>query len=188
MSHPYLRDARFYAFLQRIDADLAEQARAGGCRCGGKLHGARFPRQPRVRGISLDQLGEEYRWRFSFCCAVDGCRARTTPPSVRFMGRRWYLGVLVLLAGMLGQGPTAARVQAVSALLRVPARTLLRWYGWWQESLPRTSFWRDAGRRLTPPVAPALLPWGLIERFRGDEEQRVVSALRWLAPVTTTSA
>jgi hypothetical protein len=32
------------------------------------------------------QLGPEHNRRYSFCCAVDGCRSRATPPSLRFLG------------------------------------------------------------------------------------------------------
>ena len=188
MSHPYLRESRFYAHLLRLDGDLAERVREAGCSCGGTLHSARFPRRPRVRGIALAELGEDYSKRFSFCCAAEGCRARATPPSVRFLGRRWYLGALVLLAGVLSQGLTFSRGKAICRLLRIPWRTLERWREWWQETLPRTSFWRDAGRRLSPPVVAGQLPSGLLKRFRGDEEQRLVKALGWLSPITTTSA
>jgi hypothetical protein len=33
-------------------------------------------------------LDKGYGQRFSFCCAVGGCRKRTTPPSLRFLGRK----------------------------------------------------------------------------------------------------
>ena len=42
-------------------------------------------------------LGEEYDRRLSFCCALDVCRKRTTPPSLRFLGRKVYLGAVVVL-------------------------------------------------------------------------------------------
>ena len=60
----------------------------------GMLHSARYPRKPRG---GLDDLGPDYATRLSFCCAVDGCRRRTTPPSVRYLGRRVYLGAVVVL-------------------------------------------------------------------------------------------
>ena len=39
--------ATFWAFLLTIDKDLAETARKKGCRCGGHLHCAHYPRKPR---------------------------------------------------------------------------------------------------------------------------------------------
>jgi len=91
MSHEYLGDAKLWGVLYRIDEDLAAQARAGGCpHCGAAPHSARYPRKP--RGVARAQLGEEYEHRLSLCCAREGCRRRTTPPSVRLLGQRVYLG------------------------------------------------------------------------------------------------
>jgi hypothetical protein len=80
-----LADATFHNLLLACDRDLAEEARAGRCHCGGALHSATYARKPRGRPRSLS-IGHEHDRRFSFCCAVDGCRARTTPPSLRFLG------------------------------------------------------------------------------------------------------
>ena len=107
MCHAFLSDARFYQLLFRIDQNLANEVQAGGCRfCGGVLHGARYPRKPRglrpVRDASHDT-------RLSFCCAMNGCRRRNTPPSVRFLGRRVYLGVMVILFTALQNGLTEKR-------------------------------------------------------------------------------
>ena len=89
MYHDLLRDASFWLFLFSIDQDLAENTRQQACPCGGRLHRANYPRKP--RGGS-DDLPEQYRWRLSFCCERDGCRKRVTPPSVRFLGPKVYLG------------------------------------------------------------------------------------------------
>ena len=98
MCHAFLADTNFYQLLTRIDESIAEEVRAGGCDCGGALHSARYPRKPRgVRGV----LDESYQSRLSFCCAADGCRRRSTPPSVRFLGRKVYLGVIVVLISAL---------------------------------------------------------------------------------------
>jgi hypothetical protein len=81
-----LADAKFHEQLLDFDRDLSASARAAGCyRCGGALHSARFARKPRGCPAGLSR---EYGQRFSFCCAVDGCRKRTTPPSLRFLGRK----------------------------------------------------------------------------------------------------
>ena len=81
-----LADAKFHEQLLVFDRDLSATARAAGCHlCGGTLHSAQFARKP--RGCRAG-LGQEYGQRFSFCCAADGCRKRTTPPSLRFLCRR----------------------------------------------------------------------------------------------------
>jgi hypothetical protein len=106
--HAILRDANLYTFLFQIDRDLAAEARAAGCLCGGVLHSARYPRKPRggPRG-----LGPEYETRLSFCCAKEGCRRRTTPPSVRFLGQRVYLGAVVVLVSAMEGGVTLKRAE-----------------------------------------------------------------------------
>jgi hypothetical protein len=116
-----LGDARLYAILQQIDEDLAARARAAGCRCGGPLHSARYPRKPRGGPAGL---GSSYEQRLSFCCATEGCRKRTTPPSVRFLGRKVYLGAVVVLVSALRQGPSPMRVSVLHELFGVGERTL----------------------------------------------------------------
>jgi hypothetical protein len=68
---------------------MAEAASDQGCSCGGVLHSGRYWRKARGLPTGLDK--EAYGWRFSFCCAVDGCRRRMTPPSLRFLRRRVYV-------------------------------------------------------------------------------------------------
>jgi hypothetical protein len=67
-----LADAKFHEQLLVFDRDLAASARAARCwLCGGALHSASYDRKP--RGCP-GGLCREYAERFSFCCAVDGCR------------------------------------------------------------------------------------------------------------------
>ena len=186
MCHALLRDANLYAQLLTMDHDLAAEARAAGCGfCGGSLHSARYPRKPRG---GLEELGPEYATRLSFCCAADGCRRRTTPPSVRYLGRRVYLGaVVVLVTAMLG-GITAARAARLREWLGVSVRTLQRWRTWWRETFVASTFWRGARGRFMPPVTSETLPASLLERFAGDERTRLLHALVFLAPLTTRPA
>ena len=84
MYQAVLADAKFHEQLLVFDRDLAASARAARCwLCGGALHSASYDRKPRGGPAGF---GQEYAERFSFCCAVDGCRKRTTPPSLRFLG------------------------------------------------------------------------------------------------------
>src|SRR5712675_745024 len=84
-----LADARFHELLLDFDQDIAIAARQERCLlCRSAVHSARYRRKPRGGPAGL---GEEHDWRFSFCCALDGCRKRKTPPSLRFLGRKVYL-------------------------------------------------------------------------------------------------
>ena len=100
----HLKDPAFQELLLRFDKDLALEACAQGCPdCKGKLHSAVFRRKPRG---TLQPLEPEFCVRFSYCCAKDGCRHRTTPPSLRFLNRRIYLGAVVVLVSALRCGVT----------------------------------------------------------------------------------
>ena len=91
MCHAFLTDTNFYQLLFQIDESIAEEVSARGCDCGGVLHSARYPRKPRGIRSALDS---NYESRLSFCCSQDGCRRRSTPASVRFLGRKVYLGLI----------------------------------------------------------------------------------------------
>lgn len=182
MCQELLGDTRLVRLLARMDEDLAAQAQAEGCACGGRLHRARYPRKPRGSPADVDAL---LAWRHSFCCAREGCRRRKTPISVRFLGRRVYLGVVVLLATACEGGLTRRRVAALRERFGVSERTLRRWRTWWRETFPRTRFWRTARAGFVPPVAVGALPTSLVERFAGaDERERVIRMLAFLGPLS----
>ena len=103
MYHDLPRIARFWSFLLTVDQDLAEETRKKACPCGGRLHSANYLRKPRGTPV---RLPEQECLRLSFCCDRDGCRKRATPPSVRFLGRKVYLGAIVILISAMRQGPS----------------------------------------------------------------------------------
>ena len=168
--------------LPRIDADLAAQARAAGCAfCGGRLDVADYPRKPR----GADGVDEAFAWRLSFCCAVEGCRRRRTPPSVRFLGRKVYLGAVVVLATALQQGPSKLAVTRLAALIGVDRRTLVRWRRWWTTMFATSRFWTSLRGRLASAVDEASLPTSLMARLTATADDAVLALLRLLAPVST---
>jgi hypothetical protein len=181
----WMSEASFYEWLERIDGELAESARAEGCGCGGVLHRATYPRKPRG---GPRELGAGYDRRWSFCCARRDCRQRRTPPSVRFLGRRVYLGAVVVLVSAMLNGPTPRRVATLSALVGASRRTLERWRRWWRTTCAESCFWKAAAGRFVRPPTRAQLPHSLLERFAGDARGRLVAALRFLAPLTARGA
>ena len=134
MCHAFFNDSRFYQFLFRIDQDIAAEVQAGGCSCGGVLHSACYPRKPRGIRCALEESCES---RLSFCCAIDGCRRRCTPPSVRFLGRKVYLGALVILVMAMEHGLSAKRRKQLIEQLDLYPQTLARWRRWWRGPCPR---------------------------------------------------
>ena len=104
MFHDWIAEDKFFALLEQGDARAAAAVKAAGCRyCGGRLDRADYPRKP--RGGSMAAAGESLVRRISFCCAQEGCRRRATPPSLVFLGRKVYLGIVVVVASLLALTP-----------------------------------------------------------------------------------
>jgi len=184
-----LADAKFHEQLLVFDRDLAASARATehareGARCwlcGGALHSASYDRKP--RGCPAG-LGQEYAERFSFCCAVDGCRKRTTPESLRFLGRKVYLATVVTLISAMLLGTTPARLARLSMVPGIDRRTLARWRAWWRSTFSDGPFAAVAKAALVPPLDIAGLPVSLLDRFAGGLDQKLIALLRFLGPLT----
>jgi len=176
--HAILHDIKFFKILLRIDNELAAQTHAGLCQCGGTLHRANYPRKP--RGCP-NEVRADHASRFSFCCS--DCRKRSTSVSVRFLGRRVYLGLAVVLvsARRTGQTPAATRLSQDTG---IPIRTLQRWRQWWRDQFPLTALWQAACARFMPPVGTEQLPAGLLERFPGSDAQALIRLLIFLTPIT----
>lgn len=178
----YLADSSLHDLLEKVDGDLAEHVHLQGCvHCGARLHRADYPRKPRGGSESWD-------WRDSFCCAKDGCRKRHTPPSVRFLGRRVYVGLIVVLVSALRHGLTPERMQVLRESLGIDRRTVERWRQWWLESFVQSSFWKEARARFMPPVCEEFLPWSLCEVFDIQRRDRLLDLLKFLSPITTRLA
>jgi hypothetical protein len=197
MLHELILGVEFFARLEAIDAQMAAQLAAQGCPfCGGPLHQGNYLRKP--RGALLAPGGEQYALRYSLCCGWRDCRRRVLPPSLRFLGRRVYLEVVVLFATVLAQLLRAFR--RASARAGVSPRTLRRWTAWWGERFPALPTWIELKAKFVPPPPDeALLPASLLDRLEHEltvelRSQPVTvamlaqSAARLLAPATTTLA
>lgn len=171
-------EAKFFEGLFQVDEREMRRAQQGGCaECGGRLDRADFPRKPRGIPAAWESI---FSRRFSLCCSAEGCRKRLTPASVRFLGRRVYAAVAVLMASV------STWVAAC-----VPRRTLGRWAAWWCGPFVASAFFRAARARLMPPLDESQLPASLLERFalgtRGDIEPALLGALVFVSPITTRS-
>lgn len=184
MCHKILQDARLPHALLRIDLDLSARTREKGCHCGAALHSAVYPRKPRG---GIENLGPEHALQYSFCCSREGCRQRTKPPSVRFLGRRVYLGIVVVLVSAMRGGINAQRAARLHEALGVDVRTLERWRAWWREEFPVSLFWKVAMGLLPGAVDPSTLPATLLACFEGtDQTERLVAALLFLSPLNAS--
>jgi hypothetical protein len=178
-------DASFWRTLFQLDQRIADLVRLLGCaHCGGKLHVANYPRKP--RGVHRDVLGPEYTQRLSFCCSA--CDKRTTPPSVRFLGRKVYLGGIITLLSADTHGLSRTQRDALIDALEVPAQTLHRWRQWWTRTLPASATWRSLSGWFSPPIQPRALPGELLNRLQGPTlVVQLQQLLRLICPLTTGS-
>ena len=184
MYQSLLQDSRHFDLLLKLDEDLAAEARRAGCGCGGVLHSARYERKPRGGPAGL---GPESAVRFSFCCAREGCRRRVTPASLRFLGRKVFFGVLVLLVPVLRDGPTPERLNRLCERFAVSVRTLRRWIRFWRETFVTSRVWQAARGRFARPVREEAMPGSLLGAFSeiSETEDRVVAVLRLVSPIGT---
>jgi hypothetical protein len=183
MSHTLFWDVKFHLLLESIDQELADQAQKAGCpECGHTLHQANYPRSP--LGVPR-QFRNHYEMRLSFCC--EDCRKRMTPFSVRFLGRRWYPGFIFLLICAFMRGITEYLMDKMQRLFRVSTSesSWKRWRRWWKGTFVRTCFWKHAqGRVPHLRETQRFLPRALLGAFEGSFEEKMVSCLRFLLPLS----
>lgn len=173
----------FFEKLTRVDERIARAVAANDCpACGGPLHQGNYARKP--RGGLIAPNGEMSVTRFSLCCGREGCRKRALPPSVRFLGRRVYLGAVVIVASIVAQALTTLR--ELRSKTGVPARTVRRWLGWWCGPFVATEVFVTVCARMVG-VAVADLPSSIVERLDGSPTEKVRAMLDLLAPLTTRS-
>lgn len=179
-----LANPLLHHYLGKIDADLAEKVRQGGCLYCllGKLHSAKYKRTPRSAEKTCLELH-----RYSFCCDQDGCRKRHTPPSVRFLGRRVYWGVMVVLVSAAHHGITPERMRALREALGIDRRTLERWRQWWLETFVQSAYWKLVRARFMPLLCEKILPLSLGRAFAVDGPGQLLELLKFLSPITTSS-
>ncbi len=176
--HALLQNSKFFALLLQIDTHEAALVQSRNCLCGAALHKADYPRKP--RGCP-PEVRPDFETRFSFCCSQ--CRKRTTSMSVRFLGRRVYLGLIVVLMSVRRTTLSASALQTMQTL-GVPERTISRWRHWWLQLFPATTLWQASCARFMPPVQTTNLPASLIERFTGVAADSALHLLAFLTPLT----
>ena len=174
-----LIDRALLAMLRELDVEEAERVRLLGCPyCGGKLHQANYPRKPR----GINDLEEEDWCRLSFCC--EECRRRTTPKSTRFLGRKVYHAVVVILALVLR--PTTL-VRRLAAATEASALTIGRWVKWWNGPVLGSNWWREVLARVMPPPDEGAPVRSLYERFLAsapDTRTALTRLLSFTSPLT----
>lgn len=118
--------------------------------------------------------------RFSFCCAKEGCRRRVTPRSLRFLDRKVFFTVIVLLVPVLRDGPTPARMRRLCERFQVSERTVRRWVRFWRETFTSSRTWQAARRFFANPVRTDAMPASLVDAFShmSNMRDRMVAVLK----------
>jgi hypothetical protein len=177
----------FWNELIEIDERIARAVAAEGCRrCGGRLHRGDYERKP--RGGLIAPVAEGMARRISLCCDREGCRKRALPPSVRFLGRKVYVGAAIVIACVTAQ--VSASVAEARRSSGIATRTVRRWSRWWRGYYAESEHFEAARSRLMPPVEARELPDALWERFAAHAGDALVGLRRLLgfvAPATTRS-
>jgi hypothetical protein len=173
----------FFRLLEELDEGVARRVAAERCpACAGPLHRGNYVRKP--RGALLAPAGDASVVRYSLCCGREGCRKRATPPSLRFLGRRVYLGVVVIVASVVAHA--LGVTEASRRVTGVPSRTTRRWLGWWRGPFILTEVFVAVRARLVG-VATGELPASIVDRLQGPMRDRMRAMLGLLAPLTTGS-
>ena len=180
-----IEQEQFDKSLYELDRLEAEEVKAKHCgECGGPLDRSDYWRIP--RGVGGQERREKRR--LSFCCRA--CRRRTTPGSVRFLGRKVYSGYVVVLLSALLQGREKMAMKHLVAVCGTSAVTIRRWKKWWQESVKESRFWNEHRGRLSPALNEERFIAELLERFRQTAQtfsDGLRRLLRFLKPLSISS-
>jgi hypothetical protein len=187
MSHELEVLFKVHGVLLALDERAAERVRASGCaHCGGRLHVSNYPRK--ARGLSAEgETAGAYEKRLSLCCGRDGCRHRATPPSVRFLGRKVYAALTILLVSAGGEAETCAPPVIATTPGAPSWATRRRYRFWWAVEFFRTPWFVEMAGRFAEPVVAVDAPASLLKRFVGSLSERITGLLRLVSPLTTRS-
>jgi len=175
-----------FSTLFLIDGEICADEKQKGCPyCGSILDRADYTRKPRGGPKSLS---DENNKRFSLCCRKDGCRKRLTPASIRFLGRRVYFSVVIIVATVLVSGPNAKRLSQINEYLsvKIDRKTMKEWRRWWSDVFPKNAHWQKIKSLFIPPIDEGILPGSLVYSFSSRDppnEHEIIKILKILSNV-----
>lgn len=103
---------------------------------------------------------------------------------MRFLGRRVYVAVVVVLLSALRYGVKPERAELLREKLGIDRRTLERWRRWWLGNFVQSRFWRAVRGGLPPGLEQSALPWSLYEAFEIERRDRLLDLLKFLSPLS----
>ena len=159
-----LKNKSLFYHLYTIDKNIAEEYRQMPCPfCGGPLYFANYPRKPRGEP---DGVPEECFIRFSLCCGKEGCRHRIMPPSYRFMGRKvyWHVVILIIISDYQNKAWKTS-IFRLSRLFGVSRNTIIRWIDFFKDIFPSSSQWQRLRGQVSASIRNNGLPSNLVNYF-----------------------
>jgi len=176
-----LKNKNLFYQLFLIDKEIAEQYRQMKCPyCGGTLHYANYYRKPRGEP---EDINEECFIRFSLCCSQEGCRRRIIPHSCRFLGRKvyWFVNILIVVYECQNSEDCIFRL---SKLYDISRYTLKRWLLFFKNVFPVSSQWQKIRGLVKASIKNSELPSILVKFFlniKTSAQDAVVSCLKFLS-------
>ena len=169
--------------FERVDKEKAEETCAGGCQvpdCNGVLHRSDYERKPRGFGAKNETVK-----RVSYCCNQEDCRKRHTPPSLRFFGRKFYDGIIIVLLTAMTHGVNARRAAELRRKLGIEKKTLNRWRKWWLENFNQSAFWREVKGNFPNGIDQKIMPLSLADAFEVTSKKTgLLKLMEFLSPIS----
>jgi len=106
---------------------------------------------------------------------------------VRFLGRKVYVGIVVVLVSAMMHGPSDRRLELLQRELPIDRRTLKRWLQWWTEIFVQCAIFKAQRGRFAQRMAQVRMPLELVEAFGAQHIEGLVKLMRFLSPITTRS-
>jgi hypothetical protein len=148
------------------------------------MNWANYPRKP--RGVP-PEAAKYFEKRFGHCCSTAECRKRRTPPSVRFLGRRVYVAIFIIIIFSVASHELYQKLIITTAANSFSKWTLDRWVIWWDCVIPISRVWKKISGQLNSNVDNQFLPLFLIEQFlasnEGITDKAMLSLLEFLSPM-----
>jgi len=176
-----LKKKSLFHSLYIIDKNIAEQYRKKPCpHCGGPLHFANYPRKPRGEP---NGIAEEFFIRFSLCCGKEGCRRRLIPPSCRFLDKKvyWHVAILVIVSEYQNK---ESSIFKVAKLFNVSRNTIARWINFYQDIFPYSPKWKRIRGQAAAFIKNNKLPSSFVNHFlnlKSCAKDALISCLKFLS-------